>query len=67
MLVVHPSAAVNPVNNFRIIWCPYVPSLEEDSNTYDDPALTFALINRKTSISIQNIQNSDNKCVLFCS
>lgn len=47
MIVMHPNAAVNPVNNFRIIWCPYVPSLEEDSNTYDDPALTFALINKR--------------------
>lgn len=50
LIVMHPNAAVNPVNNFRILWCPYVPSLEEDPNTYDDPALTFALINRKKGI-----------------
>lgn len=52
--IAHPSVAVSPTNNFRIIWCPYVPSLEEDSNTYDDPALTFALINRNKGLHCFN-------------
>lgn len=45
MHVVHPSSQAN---NYRVIWCPYVPSYGEDSDTLDDPAKLLVLLNGST-------------------
>ncbi|XP_065164405.1 enhancer of mRNA-decapping protein 4 isoform X2 [Atheta coriaria] len=44
MHVKHPD--VDPtIANYRVIWCPYVPSFGEDSDTLDDPAKLLVLLN----------------------
>ncbi|KAK5646369.1 hypothetical protein RI129_004833 [Pyrocoelia pectoralis] len=45
MHVVHPTSQAT---NYRVIWCPYVPSYGEDSDTLDDPAKLLALLNGST-------------------
>lgn len=43
--VVHPPSTFNIATNYRVIWCQYVPSYGEDSDTLDDPAKLLALLN----------------------
>nr|XP_023013294.1 enhancer of mRNA-decapping protein 4 [Leptinotarsa decemlineata] len=32
-------------NNFRLIWCPYLPSFDDDTDTSDDPEKMFVVLN----------------------
>ncbi|GJQ69671.1 putative enhancer of mRNA-decapping protein, partial [Trypoxylus dichotomus] len=41
--VIHPID--RPNTNYRVIWCPYVPSSDENSDTIDDPAKLLVLLN----------------------
>lgn len=34
-----------PNTNYRVIWCPYVPSYDENPDTIDDPAKLLVLLN----------------------
>ncbi|KAK9701745.1 WD40 region of Ge1, enhancer of mRNA-decapping protein [Popillia japonica] len=41
--VIHPIG--RPNTNYRVIWCPYVPSCDENPDTIDDPAKLLVLLN----------------------
>lgn len=58
----HTSLLSNPVRNLRLIWCPYIPAEEEDSNTLDDPAKLLALLVGKKGMLIVHILN----CIEIC-
>ncbi|XP_060517903.1 enhancer of mRNA-decapping protein 4 isoform X3 [Cylas formicarius] len=36
---------VRPKVNFRLIWCPYLPSYDEDTDAGDDPEKMFVVLN----------------------
>ncbi|CAH1995791.1 unnamed protein product [Acanthoscelides obtectus] len=35
--------------NFRLIWCPFLPSYEEDADSSDDPEKMFVVLNGNTA------------------
>ncbi|XP_025833664.1 enhancer of mRNA-decapping protein 4 isoform X2 [Agrilus planipennis] len=67
--VIHPKPMYSTANNYRIIWCPYLPSYEEESDgdVIDDPAKLFVFLNGSKAeifdVSIVNSQyGSDPLC-----
>lgn len=35
----------HPHNNYRLIWCPFVPNAEEEADNGEDPEKMFAVLN----------------------
>lgn len=46
MQIIHPNSAINRVDNYKLIWCPFIPT-KDDNNGEDDPFKLLALLNGK--------------------
>ncbi|KAL3282525.1 hypothetical protein HHI36_005706 [Cryptolaemus montrouzieri] len=43
--IFHPEALKNAPSNYRMVWCPYLPSADDDSDTGDETAKMFVFLN----------------------
>lgn len=46
--IIHPSAAINRVENYKLIWCPFIPTKDDNTSEDDDPFKLLVLLNGKT-------------------
>lgn len=43
--IYHPDALNNPPSNYRMVWCPYLPSSEDDPEAGEETAKMFVFLN----------------------
>ncbi|KAK9872249.1 hypothetical protein WA026_017050 [Henosepilachna vigintioctopunctata] len=43
--IFHPEALKNNASNYRMVWCPYLPSADDDPDTGDETAKMFVFLN----------------------
>lgn len=45
--IIHPTSSMSRVDNYKLIWCPFIPTKDDGNSEDDDPFKLLALLNGK--------------------